>query len=115
MRTTRAERKAAKEEAARAAAAAEPKYEIVDARTGSVLQEVSGTGRAQRAQEDWHGLWLSDGGPRTILRARPTGLPDIRKTLDALIMAKIPNGSRNDYRHVLGLIITQRVPLEDLQ
>lgn len=102
--------------AAREAAriAAEPKYEILEMGTGQVLQEVSGTDAARYAQEEWHNLWLEASGTRTVLRMKPTGIPAARDTLDALILNVIPGNRQQAYRRALELIITQRVPVEEL-
>lgn len=113
-RRVREERKAQKRAAARAAAAAEPKYEIVDVRTGETLQRVSGTYRAQSAQEDWHYLWIAGKGPRTRVRLVPTGIPDSRETIDALILQEIPERQQAAYARAIRLIIVQRTPLEEL-
>lgn len=99
-------------EAARVAA--EPKYEIIEVDTGQVLQEVSGTDAARNEHETWRGLWQESGGPRTILRMKPTGVPAARDTLDALILKVVPGNRQKAYRRALELIITGRVPAEEL-
>lgn len=110
----RAARRAAKIAARAAAEAAEPKYQIVSLRTGEVLQEVSGTYPAQSAQEDWHYLWLAGKGPRTEIKPKPTGLPDSRDTLDALILEVVPEAQRDASRAALQAVIKAQVPPEDL-
>ncbi|MCC3299349.1 hypothetical protein [Arthrobacter caoxuetaonis] len=113
-RRVRAERRAMKDEAARAAAAAEPKYEIINVHSGEVLQQVSGARAAQSAQEDWYSIWLNEMGPRTTIRPVPSGIPDSCDTIDALILQEIPERQQDAYARALRLIIMQRTPLEEL-
>lgn len=94
--------------------AAEPLYEIFDLDTKTVLQEVTGTAKAQRQHQVWAAMWLSSNGPRTALRMKPTGVPAAKDTLDALIINVIPGQRRKAYRRALELIIIQQVPLEEL-
>ena len=91
-----------------------PVYQIVKKSNGKVLEEITGARRANKAQKKWAKSWLYDQGPQTTVRLKPTGLPKIEDTLDALILEHIPAADRKAYVQALRLAIISRVPLEDL-
>lgn len=92
----------------------EPAFQIVDTSTGEVLEEVAGSRRAKTVQKKWARSWLYHHGPHTAVQPKPTGLPKIEDTLDALILEHIPAADRQAYVQALRLAIISRVPLEDL-
>lgn len=91
-----------------------PVYQIIRKSNGKVLEEVAGARRANNAQKKWAKSWLYSHGPYTTVRLKPTGLPKIEDTLDALILEHIPAADRKAYVQALRLTIISRVPLEDL-